>query len=341
MKKKIINQPSDCVKETMEGFLTAYAEQYEKVPDVAGIRVKNVLDKTALVIGGGSGHEPMFAFFVGTGLADAAAIGNVFASPDPGTICNTAESVHAGKGVLFVYGNYAGDNMNFDMAAEFLSDMGINSRTVRVWDDIASAPKDRREDRRGIAGDLFVIKIAGAATASGLSLEEACRVTEKARDNTFSIGVGLEGATIPGESHPIFTLPEDEIEFGLGIHGEPGIKRMKMMSADEMVEMLLNLLLEDSGIKAGDTVCTYVNGLGATTLMELYIMNRKLAMLLSERDIHVYDMEVNSYITTQEMAGASITLMKMDEELKKYYDMGCDSPYYKKYDAGENYNGRM
>ena len=232
--------------------------------------------------------------------------------------------------MLFVYGNYSGDNLNFDMAAELLEDMGVESRTVRVWDDVASAPKDRIEDRRGIAGDLFVVKIAGAATAAGLSLDEAYRVTAKARDNTYSIGVGLQGATIPGEEKPIFTLPDDEVEFGLGIHGEPGIRRMKMMPADEMVTTLVDLLLEDSGIGAGDTVCTYVNGLGSTTLMELHIMNRKLALLLAERGIHVHDMEVNSYVTTQEMAGASVTLLKLDEELRQYYDAPCSSPYYKK-----------
>ena len=330
MKKKIINDPENCVSETAEGFLLAHPGLYEKVPDVAGIKVKNVKDKTALVIGGGSGHEPMFSFFVGDNLADAADAGNIFASPDPGTIMQTAMSVDSGKGVLFVYGNYAGDNLNFDMAAELLGDMGVESKTVRVRDDIASAPKDRTDDRRGIAGDLFVVKIAGAATASGLTLDEAWRVTAKARDNTFSIGVGLEGATIPGESKPIFSLPEDEIEFGLGIHGEPGVRKMKMMSADAIVAMLVELLIEHSGNKAGARVCTYVNGLGSTTLMELHIMNRRLAQKLREKQISVYDMEVNSYVTTQEMAGASITLFKLDDELQKYYDMPCYSVYYKK-----------
>ncbi len=331
MKKKIINAPQDCVRETAEGFLATYPNLYEKVPDVSGIRVKTVKDKTALVIGGGSGHEPMFAFFVGDGLADAAASGNVFASPDPFTILNTAQAVDAGKGVLFVYGNYAGDALNFDMAAELLADMGVETRTVRVWDDVASAPKERTEDRRGIAGDLFVVKIAGAATASGLSLEEAYRVTAKARDNTFSIGVGLAGATIPGEEKPIFTLPDDQIEFGLGIHGEPGVQRMNMMPADEMTERMVTLLLKDADVKRGDVVCTYVNGLGSTTLMELYIIQRKLSMLLKEKGIAVHDAEVNSFVTTQEMAGASITLMKLDDECKRYYDMPCRSPYYNKF----------
>jgi dihydroxyacetone kinase len=266
--------------------------------------------------------------FVGKNLADAAACGNIFASPDPNTILKTALSVNKGKGVLFVYGNYAGDNLNFDMAAEMLEDLGVESRTVRVWDDVASAPKERIEDRRGIAGDVFVIKIGGAATGAGLDLDEAYRVTAKARDNTFSIGVALSGGTIPGESEPSFTLPDDEIEFGMGVHGEPGIKRMKLLPADEIVDVLLEKLIEDSAIKKGDLVCTLINGLGSTTLAELFIMNRQLAKRLREKGILIYDMEVNSYITSQEMAGASITLFKLDDELKKYYDMPCWSPYY-------------
>ena len=326
--KKIINAPGDVVLECAEGFVAAYGDQYEMVPETAGIKVKNMKDKPALIIGGGTGHEPMFEFFLGENLADASACGNIFASPDPGTIFRTAMSVDRGQGVLFVYGNYTGDNMNFDMAAEMLEEEGIPSRTVRVTDDIASAPKDRLYDRRGIAGDFFVIRIAGAATASGLSLDEAFRVTEKANQNTFTIGVGLSGATIPGEEKPIFTLPDGEIEFGLGIHGEPGVKRTKLLPADELVDNLYENLLADSGIQAGDCVCCYVNGLGSTTLMELCIMNRRLRQLLERDGIQIHDMEVNSLVTTQEMAGASITLMKVDDELKRYYDMPCTSPYY-------------
>jgi dihydroxyacetone kinase len=272
----------------------------------------------------------LFAMFLGENLADAAACGNIFASPDPNTIMKTAMSVEKGKGVLFVYGNYAGDNMNFDMAVELLEDMGIASRTVRVWDDVASAPKDRITDRRGIAGDVFIIKIGGAATGAGLSLEEAYRITAKARDNTFSIGVALSGATIPGEAKPSFELPEDEIEFGMGVHGEPGIKRVKHLPADEIVDTMTEKLLENSGIKSADKVCTLVNGLGSTTLSELYIMNRRLSLILQKKGIVVHDMEVNSYITCQEMAGASITLFKLDDELQKYFDMPCWSPHYSK-----------
>lgn len=329
-KKKIINDPADVVKEEGEGFLAAFGKSLISVPGVNGLVRREIPEgKTALVIGGGSGHEPMFGFFLGENLADAAANGNVFTSPDPVTITKTAQAADRGGGVLFLYGNYSGDNLSFDKAAENLEKEGIPVRTVRVWDDIASAPRDRITDRRGIAGDVLMLKIAGAACAK-LPLEEACRVSVKARDNLYSIGVGLEGATIPGQKEPIFTLPEDEIEYGLGIHGEPGIQRIKMQTADEIAENLVNAILEESGIGRGDVVCTYVNGLGSTTLMELMILNRKLALLLAEKGIQVHDMDVNSLVTTMEMAGASISIMKMDEELLKYYDMPCSSPYYKK-----------
>lgn len=329
MAKKIINQPDQCVSEAMEGFLAANRE-YVQVEGASAIRVREVREKPAMIVGGGSGHEPMFGYFVGENLADVSVAGSVFTSPDPGSILQAAQAVERGKGLLFVYGNYSGDNMNFDMAAEMLGDMGVTVRTVRVWDDVASASKENYQDRRGIAGNVLVIKIAGAACASGLDLEEAYRVACKARDNVFSIGVGLSGATIPGEEQPIFTLSDDEMEYGLGIHGEPGVRRVKLQSADEIAEELVDKLLADSGIQTGDVVCTLVNSLGATTLLELYIINRRLAQLLQERGIHVHDMDVGTYVTSLEMAGASITLMKLDDELRGYYDMPCRSPYYKK-----------
>jgi dihydroxyacetone kinase len=330
MAKKIINDPSTCVEECAAGFLAAFGDKYEQVPGVKGLKVKGVKDKVALLIGGGSGHEPVFSFFVGDNLADASAAGNIFASPDPFTIFECAKSVDRGHGVLMVYGNYAGDNLNFDMAADLMKEEGIDSRTVRVWDDIASAPRDRIEDRRGIAGDVFVIKIAGAVTASGLDLDESYRVTAKARDNLYSLSVALSGGTIPGEDKPSFELPEDEMEFGVGAHGEPGIRRVSMMTADEIAETITGLIFEDSGIKSGDEVCALINGLGATTLLEMLVLNRKLAEILNDAGIRIHDMEIGSFLTTQEMAGASITLLKLDDELKKYYDMPCDSPYYKK-----------
>ena len=329
-KKKIMNDPADVVREEAEGFLAAFGKDYTAVPGVNGLVKKEIPQgKTALVIGGGSGHEPMFGFFLGTNLADGAANGNVFTSPDPTTIVKTAQAANRGGGVLFLYGNYSGDNLNFDQAAQMLQEAGIETRTVRIWDDVASAPRDRITDRRGIAGDVLALKIAGAA-CSVLPLYEAYRVAAKARDNLFSVGVGLEGATIPGQKESIFTLPPDEMEYGLGIHGEPGIMRKKMQTADEIAENLLELILNEGEIHPGDTVCTYVNGLGSTTLMELMILNRKLRLLLEEAEIHIHDMDVNSLVTTMEMAGASISVMKMDEELLRYYDMPCSSPYYKK-----------
>ena len=328
--KKIMNRPEDFVIEATAGFLDAHGDRYEQVEDASGLRVKNVKDKVAVAVGGGSGHEPIFGYFLGENLADAAAVGNVFTSPDPGTVLKTALSVERGKGILFVYGNYSGDDMNFDIASEMLDDMGIQVKTVRVSDDVASAPKDRWTDRRGIAGNILTIKIAGAATASGLDLEEAFRVASKARDNVYSMGIALTSSAIPGEEKPIFDLPDDEMEYGVGIHGEPGVRRTKMMPADQIVDDIVAKLLEDSGIQAGDEVCTLVNGLGATPLTELNIMNHRLAVVLREKGIRIHNMEVGTWITSMEMAGASITLLKLDEELRKYYDMPCDSPYYYK-----------
>lgn len=328
--KKIINDPKDVVKECGEGFLAAFGDEFMGVPGVQGFVKRNIPDgKTALLVGGGSGHEPMFGFFLGENLADAAANGNIFASPDPITIASVARAANRGAGVLFVYGNYAGDILNFDKAAEMLAEEGIEVKTVLSMDDVASAPKERRTDRRGIAGDVFIVKIAGAACAK-LPLNEAFRVTEKARDSIFSIGVALQGATLPGKSEPIFTLGADEMEYGLGIHGEPGIRRVKLQPADEIVTELVDALLADSGITAGDEVATYVNSLGSTTLMELMIMNRKLRQLLEEKGIKIHNMEVGSHVISQEMAGASISLLKLDEELKEYYDMPCKSPFYQR-----------
>lgn len=327
--RKIINDGSQIVSEMMEGFCSAYHKFYTKHPEVNGIIGKQRRrNKVSLVIGGGSGHEPMFSGFVGRGLADAAACGNIFASPDPKTIYETAKAVEDGKGVLFVYGCYAGDNLNFDMGEEFLNADGIPTAHVRVWDDVASAPPERIEDRRGIAGDVFVVKIAGAACDSGADLEEAVRITQKARDNTRSIGVATAPAQLPGADTPIFELGEDEIEYGMGLHGEKGVLRTKWQPADKLVEQMYTQIKEDMKPEKGCEVCVLVNGLGSTTLIELSIVFRRLKQLLDEDGIRIYDSELNSYCTSQEMGGFSITLMKLDDELKNYYDMPCQSPFY-------------
>lgn len=328
--KKILNNAEHVVTEMLEGYIAAYGHLYNEVSGVKGFVIKNKKDKVALVIGGGSGHEPMFLGFVGEGLADAVAIGNIFASPDPNTIFEVAKAADSGKGVLFIYGNYAGDNLNFDMAEEIANMSDIQTSTVRVWDDVASASLEKIEDRRGIAGDVFVIKIAGAATNLGLSLDEATRIAKKARDSVRTIGVALSPGTIPGSDRATFTLPDDEIEFGMGLHGEPGVRRTKMMSADDLSDIMLDHVIKDLGLKSGEEVCVLVNGLGSTTLVELCIINRRVSQYLNREGIKIYDADIHNYCTCQEMAGASITLMRLDDELKKYYDCPASSPYYTK-----------
>jgi dihydroxyacetone kinase len=328
--KKVINQIESVIPEMVEGIISAYGDFYQKTETTNGIVLKEKKDKVGVLIGGGSGHEPLFFGFVGEGLADGAAIGNVFAAPTPDTILEVTRSIDSGKGVLYLYGNYAGDVLNFDMAAEIADMEGIKTKTVRISDDVASAPKDRKDERRGIAGDVLVFKVAGAAADAGLDLEEVARVTTKANDNTGSIGLALSPATIPGETKSTFTLGGDEIEFGMGLHGEPGIKKSKMLTADELTTEMMDLLVTDMDLTTNDEVVVLVNGLGSTTLLELFIVNNKVAKLLYEKEIRVVDMDVNSYCTTQEMGGFSITIMKLDDELKKYYQAPAYSPYYLK-----------
>jgi dihydroxyacetone kinase len=328
--KKIINNPDNIVQEMLEGYIKAYGSLYQNVEGANGFIVKNKKDKVALLIGGGSGHEPLFPGFVGEGMADAVAMGNIFASPNPATIFKVTQAVNNGKGVLYIYGNYAGDNLNFDMAQEMSEENGIRISTVRVWDDAASAPLDRITDRRGIAGDVFVIKIAGGATSAGLSLEESTRIAKKARDNVRTIGVSLTPGSIPGSNKTTFILPEDEIEFGMGLHGEPGVKRSKMMQADDLTEIIMDHIIKDLPFKQGDEVCVLINGLGATTLMELYVVNRKAAKILENSHISIYDTLVGNFCTCQEMAGVSITLLKLDDELKIYYDFPAFTPFFRK-----------
>lgn len=326
--KKVINNPINVVEEMIEGFIIANKNKLMKIENVNGIIKRDMKEKVAIVIGGGSGHEPLFLGFVGDGLADGVAIGNVFAAPTPITIQEVAKKLENGRGVLFIYGNYSGDVLNFDMAAELLEMEGINTRTVRVCDDIISAPPERKYDRRGIAGDVFVIKIGGAASEQGLSLEEVTRLTQKAADNTFSMGVALTPGTNPNTGELMFTLEDDEIEFGVGLHGEPGIERTKLEDADKLTDKILDKILEECNINSGDEVCVLVNGLGSTTLMELFIVNRRVAQVLADKGIKIYDMDVNSYCTSQEMGGFSLSILKLDEELKKLYDEPAFSAFY-------------
>ncbi len=330
--KKILNADvSNVVEEMLAGYLSAYKKYYKKIGDYNSFMYRgHRKDKVAIVIGGGSGHEPLFSGYCGAGLADAVACGNICASPNPELISETAKAVDQGKGVLFIYGCYAGDNLNFDMAEEICQAQGMKTAHVRVWDDFASAPKERITDRRGIAGDVFVIKVAGAACDAGLDFDEVVRITEKARDHINTIGLATSPGTLPGNDKPTFELADDEVEFGMGLHGEPGIERTKMKPANELVDRMYSEIKQEMGLKEGDEIAVLVNGLGSTPLLELNIVYYELHKHFVKDGLKVHDAEVKTYCTCMEMGGFSITILKLDEELKKYLDAPCYSPYYAK-----------
>lgn len=327
--KKILNDPRHVVAEMIEGLVLANDGRLAKLPDHAAItRTDLPEEKVALLIGGGSGHEPLFHGLVGRNLGDGAACGQVFAAPSPDTIYEAARAVHRGKGVLFLYGNYAGDNMNFDMAAEMLEDDGIEVRTVRVTDDVAAAPPERMHDRRGIAGDVLMIKIAGGAAAQLDSLDEVERVARKAVANVRSMGVAVTAGSIPETGKPTFELGDDEIEIGMGAHGEAGVVREKLQPADAVADKLLGKILADLPFRRGDEVALLINNLGATTMMEMLIVNRRIRQILDREGIRVHRTDVGTWLTVQEMAGFSVTLMKLDDELKHYLDLPAESLGY-------------
>lgn len=325
--KKILNDPRRATEEMMEGLVLAYDGQVAKADGHGAFFLKEIRDgKVALLVGGGSGHEPIFGGFLGRNLADGAAAGEVFTSPSPQTICEAARAIHRGRGVVFVYGNYSGDNMNFDMAAEMLAGEGIETRTIRVRDDVAVGAPDRPDDRRGIAGDVFVIKIAGGAAAELDSLDEVARIAAKAEANTRSMGVAVSPGSLPESGKPTFELGDDEIEIGMGAHGEKGVKRQKMTNADDIVDQMMAPVLADLPYRSGDEVALLINNLGATTQFELLIANRRVRQILAREGVRVHRSFIGSWLTSQEMAGFSITLMRLDAELKHYLDVPSSSP---------------
>lgn len=327
--KKILNDPKKVVAEMLEGLVLANDGRVRKLDKHAAlVRTDLPESKVALLIGGGSGHEPVFHGFVGKNMGDGAACGQVFAAPSPDIIYEAAKAVHRRKGVLFLYGNYAGDNMNFDMAVELLEEDGIEVRTVRVTDDVAAAPPERTHDRRGIAGDIYMIKIAGGAASELDTLDEVERVARKAVANVRSIGVAVAAGSIPETGKLTFELAEDEIEIGMGAHGEAGVSRQKMAPADEIADQLMAKLLSDLPFKRGDEVALMINNLGATTMMEMLIVNRRIRQILDREGIRVHRSDVGTWLTVQEMAGISVTLLRLDDELKHYLDMPAESLGY-------------
>jgi phosphoenolpyruvate---glycerone phosphotransferase subunit DhaK len=327
--KKIINSGDQAVDEMLDGLVAAHPKLLRRslrnpraIVAVDGPRQ----DKVGLVIGGGSGHEPTFSGFVGRGLADAAAIGDVFTSPTPDMALDCAREVNGGAGVLFMYGHYQGDVLNFDMAAELAAAEGIEVRMVLTTDDVASAPLAERGRRRGVAGNFFIFKAAGAACDQMKNLADCERIAHKANDATCTMGVALGPCSLPGTRKPNFEIGSDEMEIGMGIHGELGIERGKLATADEITDRMLDRILGDMQPVKGSRVAVLVNSLGSTPLMELYIMNRRLASRLKDANINVHATHVGHYCTSLEMAGASITLMQLDGELQSLLDHPCNTP---------------
>jgi dihydroxyacetone kinase-like protein len=326
--RKFINDPADVAAHTVAGFAAAYAGQIEQLSGTLTVVRRAVTEKVAVVCGGGSGHEPVWLEYIGPGFADAICQGDVFAAPPPPSIVQAARAVERGRGVLFMYGNYTGDRLNFDLAAEELEASGVPVRTVRIADDVAAAPPERSEERRGIAGGFFAIKIAGAAAASGLDLDAVYAVARRAASATRSIGVASAGGTIPGTDRPTFELPDGQMEVGMGMHGEAGVRRVDMIAADKTVESMTALLLADQPLSAGDAVAVLVNGLGATTRAELLIASRRLRQLLDEAQVQVHDFLVGNFATSQEMHGFSISLVRLDDELRGFYDAPGRTSFY-------------
>lgn len=333
MIKRLYNDPYDIVDEEIDGYVKAH-KQYVKLCDLEEAQGRVVVsndagkeDKVGIIIGGGSGHEPMFTGYVGKNFADASVIGNINTSPSPDPAYAAVKAIDTGKGCLYIYGNYAGDVMNFDMGAEKADEEDdIRVETVLVTDDVVSS--ENIADRRGIAGDFFVMKAAGAKAAQGADLDEVVAVAEKVNDNTRTMGVAMSSATLPSKGDVIFDLPDGDMEIGMGIHGEPGVRRGKIESADKVVDEIMEPILADLPFEKGDDVYVLVNSLGATPLIDLHVCYRRVAQILDEKGITVHKALVGPYVCSMDMAGMSITLVKLDDEIKELLDYPCDTPYF-------------
>jgi dihydroxyacetone kinase-like protein len=328
--KKLINDPDDVASETMEGLALAFPQLVRKLEGVRALVRSDtpILGKVAVVTGGGSGHEPMWWCYVGRGLPDASIAGNIFAAPPPGAIYKTAKAVDGGNGVLFVYGNYAGDLFNFNAAVEMLEAENVPVAVVRTTDDVASAPPHRKGERRGTAGSFFTLKIAAARAEDGVGLREVAATAEKANSFTRTMALALSSCIIPASGQHIFEIGEDDVEIGMGSHGEPGIYHGRMRPADELAQVMIKHILADEAAAPGDEVAVLVNGMGATPLAELLIMYRAVHKLLSEAKLTICHSYVGNYSTTLDMAGCSVSLMRLDDELKRLLLAPAQSPAF-------------
>ena len=328
--KKIINEPSNFVKESIQGLVTSHPDVYSFAEDNENVitRSTKASNKVGIVTGGGSGHLPVFTGYVGEGMLDACAIGSVFASPSVDQIVSAIRNGDNGNGVLCIIGNYGGDVMNFEMACEIVAEEGIQTKKLIIADDIASASHEDRLKRRGIAGMIYIFKIAGSLAENGKSLEKVFEITSLANDNIRTLGVALSPCILPEAGKPTFEISNDEIEIGMGIHGEPGIKREKLRKADPLVDDLCKRILDDIKLDNKDKVSIMINSLGSTPLEELYIISKRVNENLSKLKIEIIKSHVGRYATSMEMAGMSITVLKLTDDLEKNLLSNSKCPFW-------------
>ncbi|KJZ30381.1 dihydroxyacetone kinase [Paracoccus sp. S4493] len=327
--KKFLNNPEDFVDEMLEGIYLAHPEVTHVGNDLrCFVRTNPVPGKAGLVTGGGSGHLPLFLGYVGENMLDGAGVGGVFQSPSSEQVLEVTRHVDQGAGVLYLYGNYSGDLMNFDMAGELADLEGIRTMTVLGRDDVASSVVGEEHKRRGVAGIFFAYKAAGAAAAMK-PLDEVARLAEKASARTRTIGVALSPCIVPEVGRPSFQIGADEMEIGMGIHGEPGITRKTLTPANEMVDEMIARILAEQSYETEKDVAVLINGLGATPLEELYVIYRRTAQVLDQAGARIRHVFIGEFATSMEMAGASISVLQMDDELQPLIAMGANTPFFK------------
>lgn len=334
--KKIINEPAKFVDEMIQGILLAHPGVLRTVGDDLRILARAdapVTGKVGIVTGGGSGHLPLFKGYVGPGLCSAVAIGNVFSSPSSQQVFEATKAVDGGAGVLYLYGNYGGDVLNFDLASDLAELEDIETRTVLGRDDVASQPRERADDRRGVAGIFFAYKAAGAAAERGDSLEEVARIADDVVANTATMGIGISPTILPTTGMPSFDLPDGEMEIGIGIHGEPGIHRGPLETADEIADRLVGAIIADLSLTDGDRVAVLINGLGATPLEELYVLYRRVDEVLRGRGVEISRSYVGEYATSLEMAGASVSVLRLDDARLELLNAPAQSPFFREVPA--------
>lgn len=324
---RIVNNPDFVVEDMLKGFVKSHQNLIEATDNPRVLKYKNapVEGKVGIVTGGGSGHKPAFIGYIGKNMCDAVAAGEIFSSPTALAFYDAIKAADSGNGVACLYGNYAGDNMNVKMAVKMAKKDGITVKTVVANDDVASAPKDEMDRRRGVAGEVLMWKLAGAKASTGATLDEVIATAQKAIDNTRSVGIGTKPCTIPAVGHPNFSIEEGTMEVGIGHHGEPGVSVQPLKTADEIASQMLDIILPDLPFTSGDEVTVLLSGLGATPVMEQYIVYNKVYDLLNEKNIKVHRSYVGNYFTSLEMMGVTLTILRLDEELKELIDMPAES----------------